>query len=492
MGQQISGCIQFLRGPLSALLIMLVTACSPAPIVPADAGVCFPDSLAVVPGAQPVPGVRPNPRLYFDASGSMRYFGVAKADRRSGRFPFVEMAGTLLSLGPELGGELNLRGFGESIQPVTEPAIQTLLEGGKGFCAECNPAKSLINVVFEEILRDQPSVALVVTDLWLADDTQLRHGPSVLLTPLKAILSRGDAIAVLGVDARYTGPVFDMPPPVTTLPEAQRRRPLFVLVIGQSDLVKRAVATIQEDAFSGAQAGELHVTIYDPNVFANAAVPNFGYRLAGLDDKIVQAGTILQDQGVFIDAPQFAVNKAEGDRVRVARTVTPADVPDTAGLVVGEATLNVPPSFAWEGEVEIAGEIFTNLAARSEEICLQDSWVDAEVGNMSELVRGKVTGQKLEVRFDAGAESLRPLQPGKVQYLAFQATFKSLSSPNSASTWMLERSFTSAPEDVAGVSQREVFPTLNLAEFAGRLDAALSEQLAGEPIASGGFAFEVK
>jgi hypothetical protein len=485
--------------PLAVLALLALSGCGPkAPITAADAASCFPSVSAVAARANSGSAVRSDPRLYVDASGSMYSFGTPETTDGYTRLPFREMLGTLLDMGPTVGHDLDIRGFGVSIKPAQRADVEGMARGRRGFCPDCDSRESRLNDVLSEIQRDQPAIAFVTTDLWLANSAVLAHGMSELVNPLTEIMRRGDVIAVLGVDAPYKGPVYDMPrssvSQAATYNGPIRRRPLFVLVIGQRDLVLKAVDKVRNDAFSGAAADTLNMTIYDPDVFRTAQPPQVDYALGGEADRIVQSGTVLQDRGLFIDAPQFSVNQAEAERVRIARSVRPADAPANAGQIVGSAQLSLPATSVWEGDMKVTGKIFTNVAAKPEEICLPASWVEADGGDVPGVVSGEVRNHSLKVVFEAGAEPLRLLAPDKIHYFAFQASMKTLASPNPASRWMAERGFTAEPQDVASVvsTPREVFPTLNLAEFASRLDAALSQQLAGQHVVSGGFAFEMK
>jgi hypothetical protein len=482
------------RTSLGLLLAALVSGCGKEVEV-ADVRNCFPEAARRwIHVEEPSSDAAPAPAqptatatVYVDRSGSMSgYLAGAEQEAR----PLHDLIGNLPFMLGRQGARAQYKAFGTHISPILSPAQrEALMEPGYYSCAgrrgeDCDNNRTKLDLVFDEIAAHPAEMAVVVTDLWFDDPRTQTSALSALAEPLTRILASERAIAIYGIAAPFDGNIY-MPAP-TPPTRFRGRHPLYVIVAGsdaqvaafheawrhapgpylrvelQANRIRRTVFTLRPALASAAPAEPLQGNA-DPRVDETAVMEAF----AG------EAAEGLRLQQFLIDG---------GQSLRELRPV-----PAMAAWRGPEASAFVPDS-VWQGSYETRLHVWRRRGSA----CSAEDW-EEESYELNPLWSGEGEGQR---QFSLNPETLAgELGTDGTFLIVPELVRRTLHSPNPASDWLRQWSFTLRtpnPQrlDAGGVP---FFPTLYAEEVPGLLEDALAEAARRRPPPPiFGFAFVIR
>lgn len=443
-----------------------------------DAGACFPPDArpflyreGAARGGAKEPLVT-RATIYVDRSGSMGgYLAGATGDER----PLQDLIRVLPDALQQGGTSVGYVAFGTrlSSQPAAErdalmrPEFYTCRNSAD---AACDNQESRFDLVLRDIEAKPDEMALMISDLWFVNSQVQTSALTDLAAPFAGILSKGRAVAVYGIPARFRGPIYDLPAAPGRL-NFDGRHPLFLVAIGTDDQLDRLHARIAEGGspyLAGAVGdGTIRRTLFTltpSRPGARDAEP-----LVGNHPAVTRAPVIGSLPGVRVQ--QLTVDKGAALRSRGV----------DAGLVwKGPKPSAVREDAVWAGTLE--GR--TRVWERRGERCLPTDWIE---GRGIDGLWSRAGNAALRFRLDPRAVAAGVGRPG-TYLLVGQVDRTALAIPNPASRWMRDWSF-SPRQSPIGRSEAGApfFPTLHLAEVARLMEDALAEAARRQPRPVAGF-----
>jgi hypothetical protein len=461
---------------LAALAAFGLTSCGGSDSTTADGASCYPEAarrwISEPSSKGPAAGDLEGPSsIYLDGSASMAGFiRGANADER----PLADLVGFLPTFGPVAKGKVSILRFDRRITEL-KPSEAARMQTAEGYLCppgkpDCDAQESHVDQALAKIAgEDARSLSVVVSDLWLANSEVLTTGGVALSKPLADILASGRSIAIYGFESPYAGRVSDLPSGAKNV--VASRRHLFLVVAGPlrrleafHEAMRRAPSASIARALTNGQAHRSLFTL-DP-VIAAAGTQRFQAEPKSL---LTKANFLTVRSGVRV--PQFHLEK--GKALRAGST----DIPGAVWQGVAEA--DIAQGAVWQG----ASRGSTKLYRQTGDGC--------SPGGGDWRAEGTLRGgwsDDAKASFKLDPTELATLPAGRY-LLVGDVRRTSLESPNSATQWMRDWSFGAADE--AAAIKRPVMPTLNLAETARLLEAALAQSAEAKPMNIGGFTVAV-
>ena len=201
--------------------------------------------------------IKKNPvYVFFDGSLSMKGFVVKQPPQES---IYIDLLDQLISAADDLGSETLFHKIGRKITQLDERGTQRMTQQGGYDCIDATAACELDNKetrldkVFKAITVDQNATYIVTSDLFLSSEELTGVKFSKMEQPLKEILRQGKTIGVLGVMNSFNGIIYDIPTNEggTITYAAAKKRPFFVLIIGDQRNVNFIKKRLEQDSLMG-------------------------------------------------------------------------------------------------------------------------------------------------------------------------------------------------------------------------------------------------
>jgi hypothetical protein len=420
--------------------------------------------------------------IYVDRSGSMvGYINGATAFDR----PLQDLVGSLPATLRSNGVTAGYRAFGLHLTDTLTDGQKLLQTPAFYGCtaadkSSCENSQSHLDAVFAEVAANKDEMAVVISDLWFTNSDIQTSGLTVLQPQLADILASGRAVAIYGIDAPFTGRIFDLPDVSgkdRSIP-VKGRHPLFMIVVGSKHQVVRFG---EEFARSGSKglaegiaAGRIHRSLFtvDP---APEAAPTSEPVERGAHPRLI-ATKFEPDNGAAVQQFQLLPGlptKKDAAQPKAPRWTGPSDA----------AFL---PDAVWEGPLSAR----TRIWFRKDSQCRPTSW--AEARELEEGWSDIPGGGKKTLTLDPSRLGARLNRSG-VYLIAGELRRNSVLVPNPANAWM-RAEWNLAPEDASRVSASPpaFFPTLNLSEVARLMENALATAVERKDAAVVGFSVLVK
>lgn len=409
--------------------------------------------------------------LYLDGSASMVGF-IRGGDTATRLMP--DLIGMLPELQQVDRGSTAVLRFDRKLTELDPAARNQMQTEAAYLCPASNPncdaQESHIDAVLEKIAAEPAdALSVVVSDLWLVNDEVLTSSGVAFARPFGKIFDSGRAIAVYGFPSPYAGRVSDLPSGRRDVTATARY--LFVVVAGppaRLDAFHRAMVQAPSariaEAFSTGTARHALFTL-EPSLTSQG-----GQALsAGAGSAMTKMLFLSPQQGVTVS--QFSLN-----RDAALRSVKP----DPGATWPGISQESLRPGAIWRGPIKGRALLWRQI----DDACAPKGGDWRAEGTLTGGWSDDGSGQ-----FRIDPAELATLGTGTFLIVG-DATRVSLASPNPDSQWLRDWSF--APSQEGEALEREVVPTLNLAETARLLELALLASAERKPVKLGGFAVAVK
>ena len=418
--------------------------------------------------------------VYLDVSQSVTNFG-----RHEGESPYTDFLAWLLGLGSEFAEARNY-GFADRIAEIEEEVIVSAARGTAGPCPACGFSESRLDDVLARIAaaESRGSLGVVVTDLWMDNSDLIGTGRAALHRSVRGILTEGRAIAVIGVAAPYTSPVYDIPGPggPATIPANRvNERPLFVVLTGPPKQVVGLVRRVGNEAFTGMGPGQLHYSVFSPTLVIDGPVE---HRLSA-QDRVVRSAIVLPVEGASV--PNFLIDQ-QAAATRGLPGTESAPAVDPAQALAGPISVDYGSGPAPD-IYELDAQAWALGAGGPDGACEDGAWLPIEVGQALQLPEDP---SAREVRFDVSHPTLFALRPGEVLFVRYALSVGSLDADGPATAWLADWSFASAGGGALRADPPPFFPALNLAQFGQTLTSTVGALVAGETVVHGSFLLSVE
>jgi|GEM_PF-1842879 len=394
--------------------------------------------------------------LYIDRSGSMAgYLSGATPFER----PFQDLIESLPAALTTMGQSAEYRAFGAQVSAPL-PDGRTRLQRADFYTCQgsgCDNQDSRLDAVLDEVTRRPGEFALLVTDLWFRNPDLQSSGLTALQPRLAGLLAAGKTIAIYGMDAPYAGRIYDLPASAS-LPYTGRH-PLYLIAIGtKADMAGFDAALSGSGSrfiAEGMSNGRIKKAIFmlDP-----AAHTGISPVQTTANPRLISDRFEPQDG---VDIPSY----------RLVRHGAPA--PTGSAMWTGPDPDRLIPGAVWQAPLSAQTRIWRRVKSHS---CADGAWV--ELGRTTEGWRDQGDGRK-SLRLDQPALLNRLATPG-VYLVSAQLEPQASAGPASPAAasgdgWM-RGNWNLRPEDAASVAAAppDLFPTLNLSEFARLLSQSLS------------------
>jgi hypothetical protein len=415
------------------------------------AGVCLPQSVSSALAADAVvPHSGPSPiHGYLDGSGSMAgYIAGSTSDVR----PLGDLIEIVNQTAVSRGSSAQFFAFGARIAVIPGgPAGAARYATMAAYtCKGCDNKESHIDAVLRQIALGNPNLLnVVVTDFWL-DNKSFAGSPQVALGgPLTNLLKQGRSIGVLGLRAPFKGRIYDFPKggPYADATE----RPLFVLLIGPASDVAAMYAALVESNSPAFRSDLRRYSVFSTQI-GNAWVS--ARTLAPVGGGVSRSAVIPPEwlQGV----QQFVLHL---DTARVQH-----------GRVEGvfDASAGVRNNAVWSGALKASTQVWRLSNRGALRACPRNAWVEIAPLSGAWFPAGRATA-----RFTLSPKTGSGLIPGGAYLVAGFLGVRRLQVPNPADAWMRDWSFSAVDEQSVRARHPRFFPTLNLADLATSMEAAL-------------------
>jgi hypothetical protein len=402
------------------------------------------------------------------------YIRGGTADER----PLADLIGMLPQLDTIDRGKVEVVRFDRKLAALSDKDVSRMQTEAGYLCAKggagCDSQESHIDQALAKAAAGDPnSLTVIVSDLWLANSEVLTTDGVALSKPFADIFANGRSIAVYGFESPYRGQVNDLPSGNRNV--SASRRHLFVVAIGPLARV-RAFHKAMQTAPSASIARDIASGKARYSLFTRDAVlgPADSAGAVELEPKspLSKAPFLTVRSGVRI-ASQFRFDKG-----KALRAADPAQA----------------PSVIWQGISDTAalqGAVWRGATA-GETLLYRQVGDNCAAGGGDWRPEGKLSGGWRNG--DPASFKLEPAElvtlPAGRYLLVGSLRRTSLLSPNPATQWMRDWSFSSFNEGAA--VKRPVMPTLNLGETARLLEVALLKSAEAKPITLGGFAIAVE
>ena len=402
--------------------------------------------------------------IYLDRSGSM--VGYIKGATNLER-PLQDLVSTLPTLLELEGMGTSFRTFGTTISEELPLNAGALLSGDAFICkpgAVCDNSETRLDTVLNEVKAKKQELAVIISDLWFTNSEIQSTGIASLQPALTGLLTDGQAIAIYGIDAPFNGKIYDLPKVGSGSVNVPfvGRHPLYVMVIGNKQAVLAFEQGLRNSGSKGLAEGRTNGRIVRSLFSVDPGPISYLERqpLSNGRHPRVQRASFAAPAGTAIQ--KFVLKDGALDQPGKAVAAVPQWTGPKPEYFLADAV--------WSGPTETR----TRVWMRNGETCTPQDWVDQgsnPAGWSQEVTTGRQRTFSLSPnRFGA------MLSAGGVYLLTGETRRLSVDLQNSATAWM--RGPWNLPAEQAEAAARanpQVFPTLNLSEFARIMEAALAK-----------------
>lgn len=394
------------------------------------------------------PRAAPGTRVYIDGSQSMSGYLAPSLGRRR------PLADLLTLIAREGGTTTEYFSFGREIQPIEAGrAVEAYSTPAPYNCSNCDNQESRIDAVLGEIAaKEDVGLAVVITDLWL-DNRSFAGNPQVALGgPLQEILRKGHSIGVIGIQAPFAGPVYDVPGFGTY--RGAKERPLFILAIGDDE---RILALRNRFRQSGSPALENTRFALFSSKDSDASAPPPLHVTGGGG----VTGHSVLGPGRLANVPQYAMSL---DTARARQGTI------RASIDLGE---RVRDGFVWHGPIDARAQAWKLSQPADLDQCNPDTW--RRFATLQRVWRqGASDGEAI---FELTSNIGQTLVPPGTYFVLAEVGTSGLAVPNPDAAWMREWSISSEGAQALAAERSEAFKALDLASFAELMERQLADQL---------------
>ena len=363
--------------------------------------------------------------------------------------------------------------FGAQIAGVRDPGTLATkdsytCQGRRG----CDNRQSRMDSVLNAMAASDPSTLnVMVTDLWLSDDSFTGSPQVALGGPLRALLRQGRSIGLVGVRAPYAGPVYDLPSKSRYMGASER--PLFVLLVGPRAEVMGAYAALARSGSPSFTPERTHFSLF-------TAAPAQSW-LGAASGVHASGASALPTTVLPVDAvgglPQYRFRMGAAK----AGGAISAHV-DGAGRVL--------PGAVWAGPLTAATKVYLLGDEHALGRCAATAW------QAFPALRGawrQTPGSASAADFTFDARTAAGVVPGRDYLVVASLGAKTVSRPNPADAWIRDWGFSPDEEPGYVAKKPKFFKTLNLGDVASLLEGALADTTPaqGRDLAQFGFIVKV-
>jgi hypothetical protein len=427
-----------------AFVWLLITALTTAP---ANAA-CLP------PSAYGAPATQANGPMHVYWDGSLSMLGYV--DGASSSMRSLGDAQILLhDFAQGRGQRQDWSRFGGQIVSVRDPT--TLATRASYVCRgdkSCDNKQSRMDSVLGAIAASDPaSLNVMVTDLWLSDDSFTGSPQIALGEPLKLLLRQGRSIGLIGVRAPYSGPIYDLPSHTTYLGASER--PVFIVLVGPRALVVGAYNALANSGSPGFSPDRLRFALFTAHPAQAWLGGASGLHTSGAD---ALPSEVLQAANVG-GLPQFRFHMtAAQSNGSAIRTHVAADA-------------RLLPGAVWAGALTATTRVWLLPDEGALKRCSAGVW--QSFGQLNRAWR-QSPGIPNGADFSFDGRSAAGLAPGHDYFVvATLGSSRPLAKTNAADSWIRDWGFAPDQEKSYVAQRPKFFKTLNLGDIAGLLEAAL-------------------
>ena len=458
-------------------LVAALAACQPSRTF--VSAVCLPGELPAARAPMPDAG---RLDVYLDVSQSVTNFG-----RHEGESPYTDFLAWLLGLGSEFA-EVGTYGFADRIAEIEQDVVVSAARGAAGPCSACGFQESRLDDVLSRIAaaESRGSLSVVVTDLWIDNSDLIGSGRAELQRSVRGILTDGRAIAVIGVAAPYTSPVYDIPGPggPAAIPAGRvSERPMFAVLAGPPRQVTDLVGRAADEVFTSFGGEQLHQSVFSPTLVIEGPVE---HRLSA-QDQVVRRAIVLSVEGA--DVPSFVIDQ-QGAATRGLLATASESEDGPAPALAAQIAVDHGSGPA-VGSYELDAQAWALGAVGPAGACEDGAWISVEVGQALEL--GLAEGPNArEVRLDVSHPTLLAIRPGEIVLVRYTLSAGSLDRDGPSTAWLDDWSFDAAGGGALRADPPPFFPALNLAQFGQTLTSMVGALVVGETVVHGSILLSIQ
>ncbi len=402
----------------------------------------------------PVPGTASGPmHVYWD--GSLSMVGYIDGSTASVR-PLGDAQILLQQFAMTKGLRQDWSRFGGQIAQARDPGV--LATKASYMCQgqrSCDNKQSRIDSVLAAMAAsDRTSLNVMVTDLWLSDDSFVGSPQVALGGPLRTLLGQGRSIGLVGVRAPYAGPVYDLPSKSRYLGASER--PVFILLVGPRAMVMGAYAALAKAGSPSFTPERVRFSLFSPAPAQSWLGGASGLHASG----VAALPTTVLPADVVGGLPQYRIRMGEAAKSGGAVTTHV----DSASRAL--------PGAVWSGPLTAATKVFLLGSESDARRCAANAWTSYPA--LRSAWR-QTQGSASAADFTFDSRSASGLVADHDYLVVGTLGTKSVARPNPADAWIRDWGFTPDEEKAYVAKKPKFFKTLNLGDVAGLLEGALDE-----------------
>lgn len=414
--------------------------------------------------------------------------GYLKAARSPNMQPLQDLVAVLPQVVAVRGDRLTAWRFGRTIEKIGIDEAASLADATGYKCPPgvprqlCQNRESHIDAVLDAVARtDTRNLSIVVTDLWLSSSDLAQSASMTLSLRFENLFRQGRSIEIAGIAAPYTGPVYDMPWGGNYV--GATSRPLYIVLVGPSDLVQAYLSSIETYSASSSAAfnfANVHSSLFANDAFVSGGAPTSGMKLVAAIDGI-RPSMVLPNPD-FNHIQQFTISRSDLLRAN----------PRAALEGMLDISTRLKSSAIWSGNMEAT----TSVWMLRDEDAIEDGHCNATTwtsfGSVPARWDSVPSSSRLRrLKVNLGGDLIR-LPAGHSYLFASYLDRTDVDTPNAGNDWMRHWSFDLADRSEFQRTRPSFVRTLNLSATASVLEAALRRANAGRRIRVGGFAFVLR
>ena len=192
--------------------------------------------------------------VFFDGSLSMEGFVHKRPGQKN---IYVDLMGDLTNVAETVGSKTLYFRFGKTSAGINESEIRRVITPtfykcpeGAADCALDNQ-ESRLEIPFKAWKKNKDATYIIVTDLFMSSKHLVAGRRQQLVQPIKSILRKGKAVAIIGVMSSFNGVIYDIPLSAggTTSYSKAQQRPFYIIIIGEQKNIHKIKKTIEQEHF---------------------------------------------------------------------------------------------------------------------------------------------------------------------------------------------------------------------------------------------------
>jgi hypothetical protein len=436
---------------------------------------CGPANAACLPaGAFDAAPSSPNGPMHVYWDGSLSMLGYAEGASTS-----VRALGDAQILLQGFAQDHSLRQdwskFGAKITRARDPG--SLATRASYTCQgerSCDNRQSRMDSVLNAMAASDPSsLNVMVTDLWLDDESFVGSPQVALGGPLRALLRQGRSIGLVGVRAPYSGPIYDLPSKGKYVGASER--PMFVLLVGPRSMVLGAYAALAKSGSPSFTPERTRFSLFSPAPAQTWLGAASGVHASGA--AALPTSVLPTDAVGGLPQYRFRMAAAQSGGGAVAAHV------DAGGRIL--------PGAVWTGPLTAATKVYLLQDEHGLGRCSASAWQSYPA------LRGawkQSSGSSSAADFSFDSRTGAGVVPGRDYLVVATLGARTVTRPNPADAWIREWGFSPDDEKNYVAKKPKFFKTLNLGDVAGLLESALAETTPaqGRDLAQFGFIVKVE